>query len=81
MAMLRGGRLLLLARNAWPRAAPARERALWNESLNEREEKRSESFYDSTVERYAALPIRTLTLEQVCVSFGLDTGAICRAAN
>jgi hypothetical protein len=40
-------------------------RSLWNEHLDARESRRVDSFYDSTIERYAQMPIETLSLEQV----------------
>lgn len=40
-------------------------RSVWNESIDAREARKADSFYDSTIERYAEQPIETLSLEQV----------------
>lgn len=44
---------------------PCRCRSVWNDSIDQREARKADSFYDSTIERYAEQPIETLSLEQM----------------
>lgn len=40
-------------------------RHVWNERMDQQEALKAESFYDSTVEKYAEMPIKTFSLEQM----------------
>lgn len=47
------------------------QRTIWGEALASQEAEKAESFYDSTVEQYAQIPLDTLSLQQM-LSFGRD---------
>lgn len=49
------------AQRAWPHGS----RGVWGESLDRSEASKADSFYNTTVETYAALPIEPLTLEHL----------------
>lgn len=40
-------------------------RHVWNERLDHQEALKADSFYDSTVEKYAEMPVETYSLEQM----------------
>lgn len=46
-------------------AARHASRHVWNERLDQQEALKADSFYDSTVEKYAEMPIETFSLEQM----------------
>eukprot|EP00879_Flechtneria_rotunda_P031167 GHRR01034023.1.p1 GENE.GHRR01034023.1~~GHRR01034023.1.p1 ORF type:complete len:109 (+),score=16.39 GHRR01034023.1:875-1201(+) len=55
-------------RSCWRAAcvlSARQQRCVWNESMDQQEALKAESFYDSTVEKYAQMPVQTLSLEQM----------------
>lgn len=46
-------------------AARHSSRHVWNERLHQQEALKADSFYDSTIEKYAEIPIETFSLEQM----------------
>ncbi|KAF6261335.1 alpha-ketoacid dehydrogenase kinase [Scenedesmus sp. NREL 46B-D3] len=46
-------------------AAVLGRRHVWNENMDLGEARKADSFYDSTVEKYAVMPVETLSLEQM----------------